>query len=278
MKLNDISDADEIVIGQKLKLPAGTKPAIPLAWTQPAAAPQLTRPSQHTVRSGETLTSIAAQYGLEPGALARANQFGPSDRPQIGQKLKLSASNDSVAQVQRQTPDPTTTASVPKPNLKPPAPATERKVVTAAPAPPVSEPVQQAATQSVSEGTLDFRWPVRGKVIAEFGPQPSGGTIEGIKISVPQGTPVRASESGVVAYAGSELKPYGNLVLIRHEGGYVTAYAHNSDLTVKNGETIKRGQIIAHAGQTGSVSQPQVHFEIRKNKKAVDPTEYLSSN
>jgi murein DD-endopeptidase MepM/ murein hydrolase activator NlpD len=122
-----------------------------------------------------------------------------------------------------------------------------------------------------------MRWPVRGKVISGFGSKPNGLKNEGINIAVPEGTSIRAAESGVVAYAGNELKGYGNLVLIRHEGGYVTAYAHAKEIFVKRGDTVKRGDVIAKAGQTGSVSSPQVHFEVRKGATALDPMKFLSS-
>jgi murein DD-endopeptidase MepM/ murein hydrolase activator NlpD len=121
-----------------------------------------------------------------------------------------------------------------------------------------------------------FRWPVKGRVIAGFGPKTSGGQNDGINLAVPEGTPVKAADDGVVAYAGNELKGYGNLVLIRHSNGFVSAYAHASELMVKRGDTIKRGQVIANAGQTGNVTSPQLHFEIRKGSTPVDPTKYLS--
>ena len=121
-----------------------------------------------------------------------------------------------------------------------------------------------------------FRWPVKGRVIAGFGPKSGGGQNDGINLAVPEGTPIKAAEDGVVAYAGNELKGYGNLVLIRHANGFVSAYAHASELLVKRGDTIKRGQVIAHAGQTGNVTSPQLHFEIRKGSTPVDPAKYLS--
>ena len=120
-----------------------------------------------------------------------------------------------------------------------------------------------------------FRWPVRGRVIAGFGSKPNGAQNDGINLAVPEGTPIKAADDGVVAYAGNELKGYGNLVLIRHSNGFVSAYAHASELMVKRGDTIKRGQVIAHAGQTGNVTSPQLHFEIRKGSTPVDPTQYL---
>ena len=114
-------------------------------------------------------------------------------------------------------------------------------------------------------------------MISNFGGKPNGQQNDGINISVPENTAVKASEDGVVAYAGNELKGYGNLVLVRHTGGWVTAYAHNSELLVHKGETVKRGQVIAKAGQTGGVAAPQVHFEIRKGSTPVDPAQHLSS-
>ena len=112
---------------------------------------------------------------------------------------------------------------------------------------------------------------MRGRVIAGFGPRVNGQQNDGINIALPEGTPIKAAEDGVVAYAGSELRGYGNLVLIRHSNGYVTAYAHTQELMVKRGDTIKRGQVIAKSGQTGNIDSPQLHFEIRKGPTPVDP-------
>ena len=120
-----------------------------------------------------------------------------------------------------------------------------------------------------------FGWPVRGRLIAGFGSKPDGTQNDGINLAVPEGTPIKAADDGVVAYAGNELKGYGNLVLIQHTNGFVTTYAHASELMVKRGDTVKRGQVIAHAGQTGNVTSPQLHFEIRKGSTPVDPTQYL---
>jgi len=141
------------------------------------------------------------------------------------------------------------------------------------------KPVVEAASVKPSEATgalPTFRWPVRGKVITSYGAKTNGKSNDGINLAVPEGTPVKAAEDGVVAYSGNELKGYGNLVLVRHSNGYVTAYAHASELLVKRGETIKRGQIIAKSGQSGEVGSPQLHFEIRKGSSPVDPLQFLN--
>jgi murein DD-endopeptidase MepM/ murein hydrolase activator NlpD len=122
-----------------------------------------------------------------------------------------------------------------------------------------------------------FRWPVQGRIISEFGSKADGGHNDGIDLAVPQGTSVKAAENGVVAYAGDELKPYGNLILIRHSNNWVSAYAHNEELLVKRGDKVRRGQVIAKAGKTGAVSQPLVHFELRKGSRPIDPTKYMAN-
>ena len=131
---------------------------------------------------------------------------------------------------------------------------------------------KQELKPASGDANPEFRWPARGRIIQGF---KSGGN-DGINISVPEGTAVKAAEGGVVKYAGSELKGYGKLVLIQHPNGFVSAYAHNGELDVKRGDTVKRGQTIAKAGQTGNVSSPQVHFELRKGSTPVDPTGYLA--
>jgi len=158
-------------------------------------------------------------------------------------------------------------ASAPAPKVA------DAKVETAAKVTPVAD--ADDAPRTAGSGP-QFRAPVRGRVIASFGPKPGGTRNDGVNFAVPEGTGVRAAEDGVVAYSGNELKGYGNLVLIKHSDGYVTAYAHNSELSVKKGDTVRRGQIIAKAGQSGDVSSPQLHFEIRKGSTAVDPSRYVA--
>jgi len=121
----------------------------------------------------------------------------------------------------------------------------------------------------------NFLWPVDGRVISPFGDNPNGGRNDGINISATRGAPVRAAEAGDVSYVGNELKSYGNLILIRHDNGFVTAYAHTDGVHVKRGERVERGQVIGSAGDTGDVSEVQLHFELRQGTRPVDPTPYL---
>ncbi|WAC26121.1 peptidoglycan DD-metalloendopeptidase family protein [Ancylobacter sp. SL191] len=273
----------------------------PLYGAQPQQlAPQAAAPrapqmaaaggGSHVVKPGETLSSIARNYGVPRGTLAAANGLDINAQVQIGRTLTIPGAGAAAANPVAAAPKPATTpvvAAAPQP-VAPAAPAAPKPAaVASAPATPAPVAVEKPQTiaavkpaetpddMRTSSGT-QFRWPVRGRVISTFGPKPGGQQNEGINVSVPEGTAVKAAEDGVVAYAGSELKGYGNLVLIKHADGYVTAYAHNSELEVKKGDTVKRGQVIAKAGQTGNVTSPQVHFEIRKGSQPVDPSQYLA--
>uniref|UniRef100_UPI0013C46301 murein hydrolase activator EnvC family protein n=1 Tax=Desertibaculum subflavum TaxID=2268458 RepID=UPI0013C46301 len=148
------------------------------------------------------------------------------------------------------------------------------------PSPPAAHPEpppQVAALPPARAGSLLFTWPVKGRVVSGFGPKPGGQHNDGINIEVARGSPVRAAEAGTVVYAGNELKGYGNLVLIRHAGGWVTAYAHNDEILVRRGAQIGKGHLIAKSGASGGIGSPQVHFEIRKGREPVDPIRYLGT-
>ncbi|QCI68742.1 peptidoglycan DD-metalloendopeptidase family protein [Phreatobacter stygius] len=307
----------QIATVQPTRTDAATAPVPParMNWqagaqanNRPAAAPaparpQAARPASHTVVMGESLTSIATKYGVTRQQLASANSV-PLDRPvRIGQTLRLPGAPAATAQRDhaqravaqaRNTPAgqradqqftgsiaPTAPTARQAPAERPTAPVQAQAPAPAAPAPapaaeaPATPPArtEQAAAPAASADP-QFRWPVRGRVISNFRP----GSSDGIKLSVPEGTPIKAAEDGVVAYAGSELRGYGNLVLVRHSNGFVTAYAHNSDIKVRRGEQVRRGQTIASAGQTGNVNSPQLHFEIRRGATPVDPMTFLGAN
>ena len=213
-----------------------------------------------------------ARFAAEAKAKAAAKASAPAAAPKPVAVAKPVAEKPVVAEAKPvRAPAPEKA----KPVVVASAPATEPKVTAV----PKSEPEPAATTASLAKPEeagekADFRWPARGRVIAGFSGR---GGNEGINIAVPEGTPIKAAEGGTVAYAGNELKGYGNLVLIRHPNGYVSAYAHAGELNVKRGETVKRGQVVAKSGQTGNVSSPQLHFELRKGSSPVDPTPYLNN-
>lgn len=243
-----------------------------------------------TVQQGDSLSSLSQRYGVPIGTIQTANNLSDA-RLSPGQVLIMPGAN--MAAAQRPAPTPPAAPAAQASYTPPAAPATPapRKVTTttvAAPnaaATPAPAPAP-AATGVASNGQLpapdplsgaSFRWPVKGRIISGFGTKSDGGHNDGVDISVPQGTPVKAAENGVVAYAGNELKGYGNLVLVRHANNWVSAYANNEQILVKRGDKVSRGQVIAKAGTSGSASQPQVHFELRKGSRPVDPTKYMSS-
>ena len=245
---------------------ATTMPGMPVGAPRTALAPTT---GMHVVAPGETLHSIARLYGKSVMVLAKANNIPPDTMVKVGERIIIpdvqpGSAIAPRAQASVAPPAGQNLANAESPHsarvATPEAPAQETTIKSAEPA----------------GGLPSFRWPVRGRVIAGFGPTPNGLQNDGINLAVPEGTPVKAAEDGVVAYAGNELKGYGNLVLVRHSNGFVTAYAHASDILVKRGETVKRGQVIAHSGQTGNVTSPQLHFEIRKGSTPVDPSQYLN--
>jgi murein DD-endopeptidase MepM/ murein hydrolase activator NlpD len=229
----------------------------------------------HVVVPGETLHSIARLYHKPVLVLAKANNIPPDTQLRIGARIVIPGAGSATLAA----------PAVPRVEALGPAPVNQNLATAESPhsarvvttqAAPVGQQEGPLKTVEPVGALASFRWPVRGRVIAGFGPTPNGLQNDGINLAVPEGTPVKAAEDGVVAYAGNELKGYGNLVLVRHSNGFVTAYAHASDILVKRGETVKRGQVIAHSGQTGNVTSPQLHFEIRKGSTPVDPSQYLN--
>jgi murein DD-endopeptidase MepM/ murein hydrolase activator NlpD len=156
-------------------------------------------------------------------------------------------------------------------NVTPYAPVSSRSLA------PVHADRSVSAFAAPAGNAPAFAWPVSGRVISDFGATNNGGKNDGINIATPLNAPIHASASGTVTYAGDELKGYGNLVLLKHAGGYTTAYAHADKLVVQKGDFVARGQVIGYSGQTGDVSSPQLHFEIRSNTTPVNPRSYLSS-
>ncbi|MGO4571431.1 peptidoglycan DD-metalloendopeptidase family protein [Microvirga sp. 2TAF3] len=268
-----LSSPSQVTPGQRLVIPVYSASsrtqvaAAPAPAAQAPAAQPKFRLVENSKAAAAPVVPVEAPKHVRPGmATAKAEPAAP---------VKVaSATAEPLVSAPRPV-EPQKVASIAEP--QPVKPVAAPQPVAAAPVPqqaakkePAREPEETASVAADPAG--DFRWPARGRVIAGFG---ANGGNEGINIAVPEGTPVKAAEAGTVTYAGSEVKGYGNLVLIRHENGFVSAYAHNGSLNVKRGEQVKRGQVIATSGQTGNVTSPQLHFEIRKGATPVDPIKHL---
>ena len=195
----------------------------------------------HIVRSGDTLYAISRKYNTDSASLARTNRLKAPYTLEVGQTLQISSRN---------TPKISTRTK-----------RVKKRQNKTLPAPP-----RRAGR---------FLVPVRGRIISNYGAKRGGLHNDGINIAVPTGTPIKAAENGIIVYAGNELRGYGNLLLVRHSDGWVTAYAHLSQFAVRPGDRVKRGQVVAQAGQSGNVDSPQLHFEIRKGTQAVDPASLI---
>jgi murein DD-endopeptidase MepM/ murein hydrolase activator NlpD len=265
----------------------------------------------YVVQPGDTLYGIARKNGVSVASLISLNNLASPEAIRVGQTLRLDGSATAprtqiasagpgaperpLGQL-RMTSDGAAVAAPSQPMIRLQSPAdsvANTDVALAAPKPPAmpSIPVESqgapvntvSATAAIDDAAdaasadgRSFRWPVRGRIISGFGTKPNGERNDGINLAVPEGTSVKAVEAGTVIYAGNELEGYGNLILIRHADGFVSAYAHNKELLVKRGDVVRRGQTVAQAGMTGSVTSPQVHFELRKGAKPVNPLDYLA--
>lgn len=252
-------------------------------------APPPPPPGQIVVKPGDTLIALARYHQAGLQALVDTNNLKAPYIIRPGQVLKMpqpgaspGSGAEAVLSLPSAQPDaPQAKATRP---VSPPMDAGEDQTgsfeILDEETQTITTPTKHATTRvtTIAPGaiaTRNFRWPAKGPILSEFGPKQNGLHNDGINIAAPPNAPVHAADSGVISYAGNELRGYGNLLLIRHEGGWITAYAHNSELLVKEGERVTRGQVIARAGRTGGVDQDQVHFEIRKNAKAVDPRPLL---
>jgi murein DD-endopeptidase MepM/ murein hydrolase activator NlpD len=208
---------------------------------------RLPAPRSYIVVKGDTIYGISRKHGVDMSELTRVNKMRSPYTLEIGDKLSLPPQTRAV----------TRTASS-KTSRKP---STSKK--------PTRKPVAAPPPRS------GFAWPVKGRVISGFGPKKGGLHNDGINIAANKGTAVKVTDAGTIVYSGNELPGYGNLLLVRHSGGWVSAYGHLGQVLVKRGDVVKRGQMIAKAGSTGSVTSTQLHFELRKGSAAVDPRKYL---
>lgn len=218
------------------------------------------------VATGDSLYAIAQRYGLPISSLINANDLEPPYTLRIGQRLRLQPA--SLFQGLMAAISPSAVSLPPPPPPSKPAILTPSALLPASSAQPVAPPPPRSSQS--------FLWPVRGKIITKFGPLSDGRRNDGINIAAPRGTGVVAAENGVVAYIGNELRGYGNLILLRHAEGWVTAYAHNEVVLVARGDMVKRGDIIGRVGTSGSVTEPQIHFELRRGVGSVNPLKHLA--
>lgn len=275
----------------------GLRPPYRLAIGQRLALPEEKR---HVVARGETLYRISRAYGVDIQALALANGISAPYGIHVGQQLWVPAAvGDSARTILANAPAgsraaepasgrataPSAASPAPrsavaqKPTAKPAmrlavGPAPKRPAVTTRP----SLPKPSAAIvipKPPARSKAGFVWPVEGKIILGFGPKTKGLQNDGVNIAAPKGTPIRAADNGVVAYVGNEVRGFGNLLLVKHAKGWVTAYAHTDEILVKVGERVKRGQVVARVGNSGGVSRPQLHFELRRGRQPVDPRRYI---
>ena len=299
MNANNLPDG-RLRIGQDLIIPGAGGNAV-----EAEAAPRSAPESSYKVAKGDTPHSIADKLGVDERALLARNKLKanklkigqvlivpgksksaiaakeprpakPEDAPDVHvvRTTTIPAPGTSLAEEEAQSADPAADAKSRKKTASKAEPAASPET-TGPTAPRVASNEQLPAPDPMSGNS--FRWPVKGRIISEFGARPDGGHNDGIDVAVPQGTSVMAAENGVVAYAGNELKGYGNLILIRHSNNWVSAYAHNDAILVKRGDKVRRGQVIAKAGASGSVAQPQLHFELRKGSRPVDPKKFMSN-
>lgn len=237
--------------------------------TTPAQQRQPVTSGQYVVQRGDTLYSIAFRFGWDWKALAARNGIAPPYLIRVGQVIRFDGRQPSRPPVATRAPVVTT----PTPSRRPVAPIQAPPApVRTAPAAPIKTPPATTPVQSVPRSASGWAWPSSGAVIGRF--SSNGSLNKGIDIAGELGQPVLAASDGSVVYAGSGLRGYGELVIIKHSDTYVSAYGHNRRLLVREGQRVKAGQTIAEMGSTGT-DRVKLHFEIRRQGKPVDPLQYL---
>ncbi len=279
IQTNQLAPPYKLALGQRLAIP-GAYPAAPAPQpiaTSPAPAQPVPTQAAHVVESGDTVYSIARRYQVDMADLVRLNGISASYNISPGQRLLLPGQALAVAGLLAATGTKLSSAAA-APAAQPTAQATPaawtqtyQATVAMVPPPEITGPIPNPPPRAGSK----FLWPVEGKLLTGYGPKNDGLHNDGINIAAPRGSPVRAADNGVVAYVGNELRGFGNLLLIKHADGWMTAYAHNEAILVGRGARVSRGQTVARVGDSGNVVTPQLHFEVRRGTRAVDPTKQL---
>jgi LysM repeat protein len=221
-------------------VPGGGTPAPPRAAPGPRAPSGPAAAAGETlvtVQPGDTVYALARRHGVRPQAIIDLNGLQPPYALGVGQRLRIPGAGRSDAPV-------------------PDAPAPDPAAREAAAAP-------------------NLIWPARGDVVVRFGEPLGGKPSDGLKIRLPRGAEVRAVAAGTVVYTGDGAAGFGNLILLRHARGWISAYGHNDDILVSRGQAVAQGAVIARAGTSGGIAEPQLHFELRQGNRPVDPVPYL---
>lgn len=285
-RLNTLNAPYAVHTGQPLRLPAGGNRISETADSGGGPA-VVAAPSPKVSRGSVQVSDLPPPGGASSPPTPAGKPMGvPLPAPSA---VPIAAAPVAVASAAAGAPG-FQPGEAPK-SLRPPSARATQPEPAAAP-PPIAEPAPVAVPQTVAvaappkaevgtpppRGSARFIWPVKGKLISGFGPKPDGLNNDGINIGAAKGTAVLAADNGVVAYAGNELRGFGNLLLLKHDGGWITAYAHLEKMDVERGAKVKRGERIGTVGQTGSVNAPQLHFELRKGSHVVDPREQMEAN
>ncbi len=249
---NKLKAPYKLTVGQRIVLPRGTV---------------------YTVKKGDTLGRIANNYNVDLYGLARANSIGSPYTIYVDQQLRIPGTSTIVQTAGKTASQPPSRPS-PAPS-PPPSQSSGKKPPATEPAATAKSTIPAKVPPPPPSSNHGFIWPINGKVISSFGAKAGGLHNDGINIAATHGSPVKAVENGVVAYAGNQLRGFGNLLLVKHANGFITAYAHNAELLVRRGDKVMKGQDIATVGSTGNVNSPQLHFELRKGKKPLNPKKYL---
>lgn len=263
---------------------------------------QLPPPNEHKAGAGDTVTGIARMYGVPVSQVVSVNKLSAPYQLREGQVLRIpstvarpqvvvnappasvAAAVASPAQARAQSQIQPQTGTQVQRTVSSSASSISSSPVASAPPQPSAAPARVASAATAAPAIVasgapskqGFVWPLRGKVISSYGPKPGHLHNDGINIAAPRGAAVAAAADGTVAYVGNDLASYGNLVLIRHANGLVTAYAHLERVQVRRGDMVRRGQGIGTVGSTGTVANPQLHFEVRRGIESLDPAKYLS--
>lgn len=222
------------------------------------------------VQPGDTLYSLSRKYSVPVNDLAVMNKLNPPFALRVGQKIRVPNLEQAMVAKDVVVENKVKQESVQKEQTQ-----LKTEVKTAKAEKKISSDPSKKLPKINARSSSKFSWPVRGKILSAYGAKNNGLFNDGVNIASAKGTSVVAAENGVVAYAGNEIKGMGNLIIVQHESGWMTVYAHLDSMNVKRGTKVNVGQKIGTVGETGKVDSPQLHFEIRKGTKAYDPISYM---